>query len=177
MAAPQPTLAGFILFIQQVMRVPPKALPISPPAAATSPFVPWAFANALAIVNPALANVGIPSTDAASVQLTDFAGNPLLNWTVYALAVYNLAADGLINFTIDQPGTRYFANLRKKLNITGFVSGVVQSTGDESTNVSMVVQEAAKEFTLQNLQNMKTSYGRVYLSLAQSYGPTTWGMS
>ena len=74
------------------------------------------------------------------------------------------------------PPLPFFAYARKTWNIFGFVSGVVQSTGDESTNVSLVVQEAAKDFTLSDLQNLKTPYGRRYLSMAQQYG-TIWGIS
>jgi hypothetical protein len=67
---------------------------------------------------------------------------------IYQFAVYNLAASNLINFAQDQPGQTYFADLRTKWNINGFVSGVIQSSGDVSTNQSLVVQEAAKNFTL-----------------------------
>lgn len=165
MAAPQPTLAGFQAFIYDIMKVPPKALP------STSPFIKYAFANALAIVNPALRKVCIPQKDAAGVSLNTG------GWTIYAEAVYNLSADLLINYAPDQPGFSYFTKLRRKLNITGFVSGIVQASSDESTSVSLVVQEAAKAFTLKDVQNLKTPYGRAYLGLAQSYGPTTWGLT
>jgi hypothetical protein len=83
----------------------------------------------------------------------------------------------LINVAQDQPGFEFFKSLRKELNINGFVSGVVQSSSDEGTSVSLVVQEAAQHFTLANLQNMKTTWGRTYLGIAQSYGPATWGIS
>lgn len=165
MAAPQPTLAGFLAFVRVVMKIDAKHFPDD------SPFLRYAFANALAIVNPALAAVCLPQTDAAGVSLNSG------GWTVYVEAVYNLAADNLINYAPDQPGYSYFSRLRKKLNITGFVSGVVQSSGDEGTSVGLIVQEAAKDFTLMNLQQLKTPYGRAYLGMAQSYGPTTWGLA
>jgi len=165
MTIPQPTLAGFQNFITTIMLVPVSALPPS------SPFIAYAFANALAIVNPALRAVWIPQWDAAGVALNSG------GWTIYAEAVYNLAAHNLIAYAPDQPGFTYFAKLRKKFNMHGFVSGVVQSSGDEGTSVSLVVQEAAKEFTLMNLQQLKTPYGRTYLGIAQSYGPSTFGMN
>lgn len=130
-----------------------------------------AFANALAIVNPQLRLVCIPSQDAAGAYLN--AGG----WSIFAEAVYNLAGDNLVNYAQDQDGFKYFARLRKKLNINGFVSGVVQATADESTSVSLVVQDAAKQFTLANLQQLKTPWGRAYLALAQSAGPETWGIT
>jgi hypothetical protein len=165
MTTPQPTLAGFIQFLSNQLPTKPGQLP------PTSPWPAIAFAQALAIVNPALRAVCIPSQDAAGVTLNSG------GWTIYALAVYNLATDILVNLTPDQPGFRFFANLRKKFNINGFVSGVVGASGDESTSVSMIVQDAAKAFTLKDLQNLKTTWGRAYLGLAQSYGPTTAGMS
>jgi hypothetical protein len=165
MTAPQPTLAGFQNFIKNVMKVPASALPV------TSPFIGYAFANALALVNPALRVVCIPQFDAAQVELNSG------GFSIYSEAVYNLAADNLINYAPDQNGSKYFAKLRKQLNITGFVSGIVQASADESTSVSLVVQDAAKNFTLANIQNLKTPYGRQYLGWAQSYGPSTWGIS
>ncbi len=161
----QPTLAGFISFIQNEMQISATVLP------ANSPFIRYAFANALAIVNPALQAVAIPQQDAAGVTLNTG------GWSIYAVAVYNLAADNLVNYAPDQQGRTYFAKLRKKLNITGFVSGVVQSSADESTSVNLVVQEAAKQFTLADIQNLKTPWGRAYLGIAQAYGPSTWGMN
>lgn len=159
-----PTLAGFTTFVRDVMKLNTKQLPDS------SPFIVYALRNAMAIVNPALYCDALPIVDAAGVSL----GSPL---SVYTEAVYNLAADNLINYAPDQPGFKTFATLRRKLNIAGFVSGVVQGSGDEGTSVSLVVQEAAKAFTLANLQQLKTPYGRTYLAFAQSYGPSTWGMS
>jgi len=165
MTTPQPTLAGFQAFITNVMKIKPADLPTS------SPWIGIALANAMAIVNPSLACVGIPTADAADVSLGTTWG------TLYTEAVYNLAADNLINYAPDQPGRSYFKRLRKQLNINGFVSGVVQSSSDESTSVGLVVQDAARAFTLANLQNLKTTYGRAYLALAQSTGPNVYGMS
>jgi hypothetical protein len=122
--------------------------------------IPMAYSVALEIVNDALAG-------ASSLM--------------YTLAVYNLAGDNLINYAPDPaspPGTaNYFSSLRDKWNILKFVSGVVQSSSDGSTSNSLVVQEAAKNFTLGNLQNLKTPYGRTYLAIAQNYGPSVWGMN
>lgn len=168
MTAPQPTLADFLAFAvgpNSTMKIPQVALP---------PGSPWpgvAMGIALSIVNQALQNVAIPQTDAAGVQLNTG------GFSIYSQAVYYLAADTLLNITPDVNGQRYFARQRRKFNINGFVSGVVQSSADEGTSVGMVVQDAAKAFTLQNIQSLKTVYGRQYLALAQSYGPASWGIS
>lgn len=165
-----PTLAGFLQFVRTMMNIRPTVLPDN------SPFLSMSLAVALGIVNPALRVAPVPQSDGAQVPL-----NPLTTTipvhTMYDLAVYNLAADNLINYAQDQNGQCYFTDLRKELNINGFVSGIVQSASDESTSVSLVVMEAAKEFTLMNLQQLKTPWGRAYLGIAQSYGPTTWGLT
>jgi hypothetical protein len=165
-----PTLAGFLNFVRVNMGIPAAKLPDN------SVYLSMSLAIALGIVNPALRVVPVPQADGAGIAL-----NPLEPGTsvctMYDLAVYNLAADNLINFTPDQPGFDFFAEARKTLKINEFVSGVVQSSGDEGTNVSMVVQKAAEEFTLANLQQLKTPWGRAYLAIAQSYGPYSWGLT
>lgn len=145
-----------------------------------APVIPMALAVAMSIVNPALKSVCLPTIDAAGVGISS---GP----SIYTLAVYNLAGDNLINFALDvddappvqgsDPPMAYFAFARKQFNTNGFVSGVIQAAGDEGTNQSMVVQEAAKNFTLANLQQLKTPWGRQYLAFAQSYGPSTWGIT
>lgn len=131
----------------------------------------YAYNVAIALVNQALANVVV---------------DPTSGMTIYGLAVYNLAGSNLLNFAQDLPGAAiipgsdpqqpFFAYTRAKWNMTSFVSGVVQSTSDEGTSMSLVVPEQLKELTLANLQNLKDPYGRVYLQFAQDYG-TLWGLS
>lgn len=101
------------------------------------------------------------------------AASPLL----YTQAVYNLAMDRLINFAPDEQGQQFFQALREKSKLTSFAPGVVSSTGDNGTNTSLMNLDVMKNLTLGQLQNMKTGYGRQYLSIAQMYGPTIWGVS
>lgn len=172
MANPQPTLAGFIAWVRAVMGVGTDVLPDN------DPVLPFALAVAMGVANPALMCAPIPSMDAAGVTLN--AGG----YNVYVLAVYNLGGDNLVNFAQDAPdappykdGLPFWAYMRKQFNVDGFVSGVIQSTGDQATSASFVVQKAAEDFTLANLQNLKTPWGRRYLAFAQSYGPTVWGLT
>lgn len=165
MTAPQPTLADFQTFITQTMQVPSAALP------AGSPWPGIALGISLGIVNQSLINMPIPQFDAAGVALNTG------GFSVYSQCVYYLAADTLLNITPDVPGFTYFARQRRKFNLNGFTSGVVQSSSNEASSVSMVVQDAAKAFTLANVQQLKTPYGRQYLQLAQSYGPSTFGIT
>ena len=143
-----PTQAGFLAWVRAQMQIPLTALPDDDPA------IGWAFDVALATVNPGL--ICIPP--------------------IYTLAVYNLGGDNLINWANDQPGSRYFADARQAFKIGDFVAGVVASASDSSTSTGVFNIEAAKQFTLGNLQNLKTPWGRQYLAWAQSYGPL-WGIS
>lgn len=95
---------------------------------------------------------------------------------IYTLAVYNLGGDNIINFAQDQSGSRYFTDLRDDFKLLSFVPGVVTSTGDQGTSTSLLNPDFMKEFTMANLQNLKTPYGRQYLDFAQDYG-TIWGLS
>lgn len=151
-----PTLGGFIVFVRTVMGISTTVLPDD------SLVLPMAFTVALEIVNLQL-------QAASSV--------------IYTLAVYNLAGSNVINFAPDLPGAAIYKNgmpffeyVRDKWEVNDFVSGVVQSTGDEGTSVSLVVPEVMKDFTLANLQQLKDPYGRRYLGFAQSVG-TNWGLT
>jgi len=98
---------------------------------------------------------------------------------IYVLAVYNLAADRLINYANDDQfvaNQSYFEDLRAKLKISSFTPGVVTSSSDESTSVGLLNPEALKMLTLNDLQTLKTSYGRTYMGYAQAYG-TLWGLT
>jgi len=152
-----PTIAGFLLFIRGVMGIDPLVLPDNSPA------INWAYSVATMFVNQSLATVS------SSLNAT-----PETN--LYTLAVYNLAADNLINYAPDQAGRTYFADLRKSFLINDFAAGVVQSASDGVTSDSLLVPDALKGLTLANLQNLKTPWGRTYLSMAQTYG-ALWGVS
>jgi hypothetical protein len=160
----QPTLAGFQAFVTGVMRVPEAALDPDDPAVA------WCFDFAVQWVNAGLCSVpGLPGV-----------------WTLYAQAVYNLAADTLINAAQDGVGSPpiktaegdlpYWQATRLNLQINNFVAGVVQSASDEGTSTGFLVPSSFGDYTIANLQNLKTPYGRAYLGIAQSWG-TVWGLS
>lgn len=145
-----PTLAGFTSFLQNVVQINVAYLP------PTAPIIGYALSVAQAIVN----------------QLLQCAPGG-----IYNLAVYNLGASQIINFAEDQPGFTYFADRRKSYGILNFAAGVVASTADASTSVSLLNPDFMKQLTLQDLQNMKDPYGRQYIAFAQAYGPTIVGLS
>jgi len=83
--------------------------------------------------------------------------------------VYNLAGDQLINYASDVPPSTFFADMRASLNINAFVSGVLSSQADATTSSTVAVPQSLNQLTLGDLQNLKTPWGRVYLSLAQGW--------
>lgn len=144
-----PTQAGFLEWVRAVMGVPTSALPDD------SVFVGYAYDVALAIVSPDLA---------------------LSSSLIYTLAVYNLGGDNLVNYAQDVPPSTFFADLRKSFGVFNFQPGVVTSSSDGGTSSSYANPDFMKEFTMANLQNLKTPYGRQYLAFAQSLGPL-WGLT
>jgi hypothetical protein len=139
----------------------------------------------LSDINPALQ---FSYDIAVSIVLKDLQGIPVgsAGASIYSVAVYNLAASNLVNFAQDvanapnvagsDPPAPYFANLRNKWNIAGYVSGTISGASDEGTSETMVVPKAAEDFTLADLQYTKDPFGRQYLALAQRYG-SLWGLT
>jgi hypothetical protein len=102
----------------------------------------------------------------------------------YVLAIYNLAADRLFNFAMDIPNQTYFSDLqgpgspgKPGFNLDSFTPGVLSAAYDNGTGTNVLNPEQMKLFTLQDLQTLKTPYGRIYMSIAQKYGVTIWGLS
>lgn len=122
---------------------------------ATNPWVVTTFQMALSIVNRAL-------------QVAP---------RLYRDAVYNLATDRLYNWATDQPNQTYFAEYRKRLHIPDVAVGVPTAANDQGTSVGMLNPEQLRQLTLQDLQTLKTPWGRTYLGIAQSYGSSIWGLS
>ncbi len=71
----------------------------------------------------------------------------------------------------------FFSAARSKLKMDQFTPGMVASTSDVSTSVGLDNPDFMKGLTLENLQLMRTAYGRAYMSIAQKYGPSVWGLS
>jgi len=147
----QPTLAGFLVFLRSpVVGFNTTVLPDS------EPVIPAAYEWAIELVNQNI--------------------NCVANYW-YTQAVYNLGADVIVNFAPDQAGQTFFADLRSNWNVLKNVSGTIKWAGDEGTQTALVVPKAAEMFTISDLQNMKTPWGRNYLAIAQKYGPSVWGIS
>lgn len=156
-----PTQAGFLDFIRNVMGVPVQALSDS------APIIGFVYNVALNLANQAF-------------RLLPNANQALPN--LYATLVYNLAADFLINFAPDDPSApapynTFWTDLRATLKINSPAFGIISSASDQGTSTSYMIPESLNNLTLADLQNLKTPYGRFYLGLAQSFGPSVWGLT
>lgn len=80
------------------------------------------------------------------------------------------AVPGLLNLA-------FFAGLRQQFNLLAFVPGIVTSASDQGTQASLTVPDSFKSLTLQDLDLIKTPWGRAYLFYAQKAGPTVVGVS
>jgi hypothetical protein len=145
----QNNLNNFILWIRQIMAVETDVLPDD------SPYIITAYLISNEIVNLYLAGV-----------------SPIL----YYQAIYNLGGDILVNITQDVPPSTYWANLRSSLGTNSFIPGMINATNDEDTSAAILTPLGLQNITLGDLQNMKTPWGRMYLSIAQSVG-SMWGLS
>jgi hypothetical protein len=81
-----------------------------------------------------------------------------------------VTAIGLFNMS-------FFATARSLFKLLQLVAGPVQSTGDQGTNTTLVVPDFFKTLTLEDLDLIKTPWGRRYLAYAQKAGPTVVGIS
>lgn len=143
---------GYLFFIRNIMGVPLLALPDD------APVIPYSLTAATGIINPLFQSV------------------PLGSGSAFDVAAYNLAGDMLITFGNDTEGRSYFKDLRDMYNINSFQPGVTASSSNAVTSQSLLNPEFMKMFTLSDLQNLKTPFGRQYLMMAQAYG-TLWGLS
>ncbi len=144
----RPTVAGFTEFVR-LQGIAAAALPDG------SVWFVWAFKYADRLV---------------------YHGAKLFGEPFYSLMVYNCGMDFLANYAPDNPPDTTFSDLRTKLVLTNFVPGLVQSTGDNSSNTSLMIPTSLSNLTLSDLQLLKTPWGQAYLALAQKIG-TIWGLS
>lgn len=163
------------VFVRSIMDINTTILPDN------SVSLMFSYQLALLFVNKALLTVPGPSA-------LFYPNPPLSELRLYAVAVYNLAGDRLINIGQDlpeaptvagskDPALPFFANARRDFNINGFVSGAITSSSDNGTSASFDVPDWAKKLTVSQLSNLQTPWGRMYLGIAQSYGPTIVGLS
>jgi hypothetical protein len=158
------TLAGFSTWIRTGMSVPVDAL------ADDSIYIPMAYWPAETLCNDWLYLVG------------NVEPSPQQQNTIRATAVYNLGGAILVQIAqddpdLDPPWNTYWQDMRQRMGLNGFVSGVVQSASDQGTSTSYKVSSFFDNLTPTELQLMQSPWGRLYMSIASWYGPTIWGLT
>jgi hypothetical protein len=168
-AVPPTTATGYYAFLRSYMGIPVDALPDN------SFWIPVTYALSLDVVNIFLSL----SPQVSVIVPPQPPGYP----SQYAYAVYNYAADRMVNFAQDDPDnpynypgvvppTPYFQYLRSKFGLDSFVSGVITYAADVTTSASYAVPDWMKDMSMADLQTLKTPWGRAYMAIASQYGPT-----
>lgn len=139
--------------------------PMSLPATATV-----ATPEAISATNPWIVSTFQASKDTVNRAIAKASGRK------YTEAIYNLGADLLINVAVDQPNQSYFRDMRRGYRIEAPSFGLPASASDQGTSGALVNPEFMRNLTLDDLQRMKTPYGRAYLGIAQAFGPALFGL-
>jgi len=176
--APQPiSWQGFLNFLQNVVGVPEADLPpVNDNLVVDSSGGQVIDSSG----NPVTSNpVGYPAQVWALVIALQTVNVAICSASTYLYnqAVYMLAADLLIQFGSDQANQSWFTQQRKTYKINAFAPGVVQSGGDGGSSASLTVPQQMQNFTMGDLQNMKTPWGRRYLAIASDFGQSLFGIT
>jgi hypothetical protein len=157
-----PNLADYQTWLYTVVAGQAGLTPrILPPA---SQVIPDTLQTAEAIVTDAL-------------QVAGPCGSQVTALTIYVQAVYNLATDRLYNWAGDVGGQTYFRDKRKEWGIFTISVGVAAQASDQGTAIGLLNPDQMQLLTLQDLQTLKTPWGRQYMAYAQMYGRNLWGLT
>ncbi len=88
----------------------------------------------------------------------------------YVLAVYNLALHIWITQGDDLTGETFFTDTRTAMNLLSFLGGVILASGDGPTSQTIAVPEQLKGISIDDLELIKTPWGRRYMGYKQMYG-------
>jgi hypothetical protein len=95
-----------------------------------------------------------------------------------AIGGFSIGQSAVAGYIVGASVTQqYFTIARARLGINQFSPGVITSTSDLTTSAGLLNPKFMQNLTLENLQLLKTSFGRAYLGIAMKYGPTVWGLS
>jgi len=159
-----PNLVDFESYITNTVAIPASAWPSS--TIADSPYPGYALNQAIALVPPYCGAVpGI----------------------TYVLAVYNCATALLFLITPNTPPSTYFSDARQSgtsenfpaggFNLNAPSTGLVVSSSDEGTSVSLTAPTWAAGLTVTQLGFFKTVWGQQYLGYLQEAGPVIVGVT
>ena len=153
-----PTFAGFQWFVQYMMAVPPAAMP-------DVTVLQACYDQAINLAYWGLQTVPGQSTSP----------------TIYAFAVYNLAAAILAQMALDNPNApppynTYWSTLQQQFGLNNFLAGLINQAHDQGTGEGTYILPQLAGMTLWNLQLTKTPWGQQYLMFAGEWG-SIWGIT
>jgi hypothetical protein len=136
----------------------------------------------LPLLPPPAAAPVLPGPDVIQASLCE-AMDSVNGWicfassTLYVEAVYNFAADRAVYLAQDAANQTYWQDIRKKYRIGDTAVGVVSAASNQATSMAQINADTIRQFTLSDIQSLKTPYGRRYLEIAMSFGPALTGVS
>jgi hypothetical protein len=144
-----PTLDGYLAFLRGVAGIGADVLPDN------SPIISESYQVALENVYQGIVALGPVS---------------------YRNAVYNYATDYLINWAIDTPPSEFFSRLRKNYGLNYFTGGLTTGGSDQGTSGNIQISDALRGLNVGELTQLKTPFGRAYLTIAQPFAHV-WGIT
>lgn len=127
---------------------------------------------------PDVATLQMAYDESLNLALPDLATIPCQPGTpsIYALAVYNLAASILVDIVQDVPPSTFWSDLRNRFNVTMFSFAIVTGAADQGTSKSSIVPNFIQSMGPMDLWMMQTPWGRQYMMIAGAWG-SIWGIS
>jgi hypothetical protein len=127
---------------------------------------------------PDVATLQMAYDESLNLALIDLATIPYQSGSpsIYALAIYNLAAAILVDIVQDVPPSTYWSDLRSKFGTTMFSFTIVTSASDQGTSKGSMAPEFMQHMMPMDLWLMQTPWGRQYLMIAGAWG-AIWGIS
>ncbi|EOC9629721.1 hypothetical protein [Enterobacter ludwigii] len=145
----KPTLSGFVAYLRMVVGVPATAITDD------SPWIEGAYCAGQEFVNTGMGLDRLP--------------------LIYTTTVYNAATSILLNYAPDIPPSTWFAEQRKKFELTKPVNGLVNAASDQGTAGSITISDVMSNLTLADLMMMRDPYGRQAIAVLMEMGPSVWG--
>lgn len=95
---------------------------------------------------------------------------------IYLVCVYSFGVSYLLHCANDEPGSTYFSNIRKELNLDTLTYGLLNQASDQGTAGGELIPNAIQRLSLADLNFLKDPFGRRAISFLMELGPL-WGLS
>lgn len=145
---PKPTREGYIAFLRNYAGVPETALPDD------SEIITYVLCSARDFLKTGMGLERSP--------------------IVYTRTLYNMATSLLLNYAEDQPGQKFFQQLRDHYKLNELHTGIITSAADQGTSGTVKISKAMEGLSLADLQLLQDPFGRKVAAVLMELGPI-WG--